>query len=140
MSLLELGPIAFGSKPVIIAFLHSKHVLASQQQCSCGTMMTLQERPDISDGCRWRCTDCKKAVSIHNGSFFSKSKIALQKWLLLMHWWSRQYSFKRCCGRDKSVRTNCHPSVRLVEGCVQLQAVHSRPTNNAWWTRSSCGH
>ena len=94
MSLLELGPIAFSGTPAIMAFLQSKHVLASQQQCTCGTMMTLQDRSDISDGCRWRCTDCKKAVSIRNRSFFSKSKIPLQKWLLLMHWWSRQYPVK----------------------------------------------
>ena len=56
-------------------------------------MIRLQDMSDISDG-RWRCPDCKKAVSIRNGSFFSKSKITLQKWLLLMHWWSRQYSIK----------------------------------------------
>jgi hypothetical protein len=94
MSLLELGPIAFGGTPAIIAFLQRKNVLASQQQSGCGTMMRLQERSDISDSCRWRCPDCKKAVSIRNWSFFSKSKITLQKWLLLMHWWSRQYSVK----------------------------------------------
>ena len=94
MSLLELGPIAFGGTPAIVAFLQRKNVLASQHQCSCGTMMTLQERADVSDGCRWRCPSCYKAVTIRTGSFFNKSKIKLQKWLLLMHWWSRQYPVK----------------------------------------------
>ena len=94
MSLIELGSIAFGGTPAIVAFLQSKNVLARQKQCRCGTMMVLQDRTDISDGCRWRCPDCKAAVSIRKGSFFEKSKITLQRWLLLMHWWSRQYSVK----------------------------------------------
>ena len=47
MSLLELGPVAFGGTPGIIAFLQTKNVLASQQQCVCGAMMALQERLDI---------------------------------------------------------------------------------------------
>ena len=94
MSLLELGPIAFGGTPAIIAFLQGKNVLAGQKQCVCGTMMVLQDRSDISDGCRWRCPDCRKTGSIRSGSFFAKSKITLQKWLLLMHWWSRQYAVK----------------------------------------------
>ena len=37
---------------------------------------------------RWRCPDCNKTASI---SFFEQSKLTLQKWLLLMHWWARQY-------------------------------------------------
>lgn len=94
MSLLELGPVAFGGTPAIIAFLQRKNVLASQQQCVCGATMVMQDRTDISDGCRWRCPECRKAVSIRKGSFFSKSKLTLQKWLLLMHWWARQYSVK----------------------------------------------
>lgn len=94
MALLELGHIAFGGTPAVVAFLQGKNVLASQHQCPCGTMMTLQERADVTDGCRWRCPDCYKAVTIRTGSFFNKSKITLQKWLLLMHWWSRQYPVK----------------------------------------------
>ena len=94
MSLMELGPIAFRGTPGIIAFLQSKRVLARQKQCGCGKMMAMQDRADISDGCRWRYPDCHKACSIWKGSFFEKSKITLQKWLFLMHWWSWQYSVK----------------------------------------------
>ena len=94
MSLLELGHIAFGGTPAIITFLQGKNVLARQKQCSCGTMMEIQARSDISDGYRWRCPDCRKGVSVRKGSFFEKSKITLQKWLLLMHWWARQYPVK----------------------------------------------
>lgn len=94
MSLVDLGPVAFGGTPAIITFLQSKNVLARQKECPCGAMMELQKRSDVSDGCRWRCPDCRKAISIRKGSFFEKSKITLQKWLLLMHWWAKQYPVK----------------------------------------------
>ena len=29
--------------------------------------------------------------SIRDGSFFSKSKLTLQKWMLAILWWSREY-------------------------------------------------
>ena len=77
MSLLDLGPVAFGGTPAIITFLQSKNVLARQKECPCGAMMKLQKRSDVSDGCRWRCPDCRKAISIRKGSFFEKSKITL---------------------------------------------------------------
>ena len=94
MSLLELGPVAFGGTPGIIAFLMNKGVLARQRQCPCGGVMALQDRMDISDGMRWRCPDCRKGVTIRQGSFFERSKLTLQKWLLLMHWWAKQYPVK----------------------------------------------
>ena len=42
---------------------------------------------------RWRCPDtsCKKTQAIREGSFFSKSKLSLQQWLVVLHWWCRQY-------------------------------------------------
>lgn len=93
MSLLQLGPVLFGGTPGIIAYLQAKNVLSSSKQCSCGTAMQLQDRNDISDGCRWRCPDpqCRNSLSIRDGSFFSQSRLPLQKWLLLMYWWGRQY-------------------------------------------------
>ena len=50
----------------------------------------MDERPrrDISDGCSWKCRQCKTRKSIREGSFFSKSKLTLQKWLLLLHLWA----------------------------------------------------
>ena len=41
---------------------------------------------------RWRCLHCRKCISIREGSFFSKSKLTLQKWLILMYWWVREYA------------------------------------------------
>ena len=91
MSLLQLGPVLFGGTPGIIAYLQTKHVLSSRKQCPCGTAMQLQDRNDISDGCRWRCPACRRTLSIRDGSFFSRSRLPLQKWLLLIYWWGRQY-------------------------------------------------
>ena len=31
------------------------------------------------------------SVSVRDGSFFAKSKITLQKWLILLYWWVREY-------------------------------------------------
>ena len=94
MSLLDLGPVAFGGYELIVPFLQDKHVLAERRRCGCGSDMALARRADVSDGVRWRCPDCHKCTSIRKDSFFEKSKITLQKWLLLIHWWSRQYSVK----------------------------------------------
>ena len=41
--------------------------------------------------CRWCCPTCHKCITVREGSFFSKSKLSLQKWLVLFYWWARQY-------------------------------------------------
>ena len=45
------------------------------------------------DNYRWRCPDptCRKTCSLRAGSFFEKSKLSLQTWLVLLHWWCREY-------------------------------------------------
>ena len=92
MSILELGPIAFGGTAAIVAFFQGKGLLANNINCAqCGVAMVLSDRADISDGCRWRCPQCRKCVTIRKGSFFEKSRLTLQKWLLLMHWWAKEY-------------------------------------------------
>ena len=44
-----------------------------------------------SDGVCWSCRVCHTTKSIRQGSFFSKSKLTLQKWFIAMVWWSREY-------------------------------------------------
>ena len=53
----------------------------------------MQERPrqDVSDSKSWWCPQCKGRKSIRDGSFFSKSRLSLQKWLLLLYFWVREY-------------------------------------------------
>ena len=42
---------------------------------------------------RWRCADanCRKSVGLRDGTFFEKSHLTLQQWLVLMYRWCREY-------------------------------------------------
>ena len=56
--------------------------------------MAERVRPQAgSDGISyaWWCRTCKTTKSVRKGSFFSKSKLTLQKWLIAILWWTRQY-------------------------------------------------
>ena len=46
----------------------------------------------MSDRCVWRCPQCKTTKSARENSFFMKSRMPLNKWLLLLHCWVRHYS------------------------------------------------
>ena len=52
----------------------------------------MEERPrsDVSDGYSWWCRQCKGRKTIREGSFFSKSKLSLQKWLFLLILWAKE--------------------------------------------------
>ena len=66
-------------------------MLPTNKTCPCGSAMQLSPRSDVSNGVRFRCPDCHKCTSIRDGSFFSKSRLALKKWVVLMYWWARNY-------------------------------------------------
>ena len=53
----------------------------------------MRERPrkDVSDSRSWWCPQCKGRKSIREGSFFSKSRLPLKKWLLLLFFWLREF-------------------------------------------------
>ena len=95
-SLWELGPVIFGPTEDFVSWLQNKGLLASSRTCSScsGAVMRLGRRGDVSDGCVWRCPQCKTTKSIREGSFFTKSRMPLKKWLLLLHCWVRQYPAK----------------------------------------------
>ena len=57
----------------------------------CAVPMVERRRSDVSDGVSWWCPHCKGRKSIRDGSFFAKSRLTLQKWLILMHFWAREY-------------------------------------------------
>ena len=42
-------------------------------------------RSDVSDGKSWWCPQCKGRKSIREGSFFSRSRLTLQKWFMLLY-------------------------------------------------------
>ena len=91
------------------------HLLATQQNCSrCSVAMRERPRADVSDG--W-CPTCKTRKSIRSGSFFEKSHITLQKWLLLLHLWSREYAVTRVSedvGIDSSTACDVYQWLREV--------------------------
>jgi hypothetical protein len=89
MSLLEIGPVIFGSTEGLIDHLRS---LADHCNCTrCGVAM--RQRPR-NDGFSWWCPQCKTRKSIRDRSFFTKSRMTLQKWVLLMHCWVRNYHLR----------------------------------------------
>ena len=64
------------------------------------TAMRERKRRDISDGICWFCPTCKTTKSIRESSFFSKSRLSLKKWLLIIYWWAKQYPVTNC--RDEA--------------------------------------
>ena len=53
--------------------------------------MEEKEHSDVSNGVSWYCPQCYTRKTIRDGIFFSKSHLTLQKWLLMMYLWARQY-------------------------------------------------
>ena len=53
--------------------------------------MTERPRSDVSDGASWWRRECKGCKSIRVGSFFTKSRLTIQQWLVLIYWWAREY-------------------------------------------------
>ena len=47
-------------------------------------------RKDLRDTVGWKCSCCKTRCSVRDGSFFAKSHLTLQQWVMLLHFWSRQ--------------------------------------------------
>ena len=92
LSILDVTPYIFGNTEQQIAFLQQRGLLATSMTCgSCSGPMALGQKRDISDSCMFRCSTCKTTKSLRTGSFFSKSKLPLNKWLVLLYWWIRQY-------------------------------------------------
>ena len=53
--------------------------------------MVERPRTDVSDGISWYCPYCYTRKGIREKSFFAKSCLPLQKWVLLIYMWVRQY-------------------------------------------------
>ena len=95
ISLLELSPVIFGGIDGIISFLQGKGLLAQQKTCHrCLVPMNIARRASHTGGCAFRCPQCHTYTSLRSGSFFVKSRLPLQKWLLLIYLWVREYPIK----------------------------------------------
>ena len=94
LSISNIAPIVFSRDPKDRRdFLQQHHLIASTMLCgSCNSTMRIGEKSDISDGYIIRCPSCKTTKSLRHGSFFSKSRLSLKQWLVLIYWWVREYS------------------------------------------------
>ena len=45
-------------------------------------------RIDLRDTVGWKCSSCDR--SVRDRSFFARSQLTLQQWVMLLHFWSRQ--------------------------------------------------
>ena len=98
--------VIFGSTEDLICWFRAKKLLARTQDCSsCGVSMRPGQRRDVTDGLVWRCPQCKTTKSIREGSFFTKSRLSLQKWLILLLYWAREFPVKDA-GQDAEVHKN----------------------------------
>ena len=70
------------------------------------------------DGVCWYCRDCKTTKSFRVNSFFCKSKLSLQKWMIVMVWWAKEYPvLKAAKEADTSDNTACQIYQWLREVC-----------------------
>ena len=55
--------------------------------------MNWEVRWDIVNGYSWRCpvATCGKSIGIRDGTFVQNTRITLQKCLILIDWWVREY-------------------------------------------------
>ena len=115
----------FGPAEDLIDWLRTKQLLASSQDCSfCNAAMRQGHRQDVTDGLVWRCPQCKRTKSIREGSFFTKSRLPLKKWLLLLHYWARQFPVKDAAEDaevNKSTACNIYRWLREVCSTNLLQ-------------------
>jgi transposase-like protein len=73
-----------------IRFLMDNNLIPSSVDCtSCRASCSLIGDATLTDGCIWRCPDCRKKTSIRHNSWFSGSKLSLQRMLLILYMWSQ---------------------------------------------------
>ena len=65
----------------------------------------------------------KQRVYIRKRSFFEQSKLTLQKWLLLMHWWARQYPVTDAAVEVEVTEKNSNSSVSVAQRRLQLSTL-----------------
>ena len=70
------------------------------------------------------CASCKTRKSIRKGSLFEKSHITLQKWLILLYFWAREYPVTTVAedvGIEKSTACDVYQWLREVCSTKLLQ-------------------
>ena len=73
-------------------------------------------------------SSCRKTCSVREGTFFAKSKLSLQQWLVLMYWWARQYPVTDAAEEAKVTRATaiqCYQYFRDI--CSWHLITHDAP-------------
>ena len=87
---------------------------------------------------------CHKCTYVRDGSFFSKPHSTLQKWVILMYWWARNYRVRNAAHEAEvtEVHVQCISGwgkcavlicCRRPSGCVDLLQLSKQM--KAWWTK-----
>ena len=101
MALQEVVKIATsGDTNRIAQYMQSQHLLRQHANCrTSGTPMVFNPRSiaGCKDGKTWWCTQCKTMISIRSKSFFEKSKLGLDKHLLLLYHWALDTPMSTTC-------------------------------------------
>ena len=124
LSILDVAHFLFGSVDQQITFLQQKGLLATNK--TCGTCMTLGSKRIF------RCRNCKTTKSLRVGSFFSKSKLPLQKWLVLLYWWIRQYAVGDAAEEarvSREMSTSGFGSTKLLATPITVQSLFRHKPN-----------
>ena len=134
MALLEVVKIATsGGTNCIAQYMQSQHLLRQHANCrTCGTPMVFIPRSiaGCKDGKTWRCTQCK-TISIRSESFSEKSKLGLDKHLLLLYHWALDTPMSTTCQAvGISAKTTIDYFNLIREVCSQkLYVLYSVPFN-----------
>ena len=82
---------AFSDTRDVLNWLAKRRLIKNCMLCVCGGVTYLQKRVTSQDGFMWRC-HCRKYKSNRNDSFFEKSRLPLNKIILLIYHWARELS------------------------------------------------
>ena len=101
-----------------------------------GTPMRERPQRDVSDGCSWWCSTCKTRKSVREGSFFAKSRISLQKWLLLMYLWAREYPVTDA---KEEAEVDKHTVIDIYQWVLRsLFNEANTEQSSPWWAWNYC--
>ena len=93
LSLLDMSSL-FQNETEAFNFALEADILADNTYCECGGIFCLIHDASDKYHCRVRCDICGTRKSIFDGTIFQRSKIGINKILLIIYFWSQKYNIK----------------------------------------------
>jgi hypothetical protein len=81
-----------------IEFARARGLIKTQKRCSnCKSRMEFEADNGEIDGFRWRCKNsrCRSSKSIRQNTFFSRSKLSMEKIFLIIYFRCKDYTIKQ---------------------------------------------